>query len=102
MKPLFDYLKKLSNPHLMCLPNNMCDLIAYSCNIRVHWGSHGYPFSKVAHIIPVITKTISTIHQEFGVTHLLLDLNYASPEQLRLNKQPVWSSSTLALFELGD
>lgn len=102
LQGLFACVKKLRRPYLMCVPNSMCDLIAYHCRVRVHWGSHGYPFAKVAHILPVLLKSIPNIGQEFGVTHLLLDCDYTNPRQLNLEKEPVWVSSNLALYALDD
>ena len=100
LQPLFAHLRKLDRPLTMCIPNTYCDLVAYHGRVPVLWGGHGSPTRPLEMILPVLSRPLEEICEEYPVTHLLLDTNYTQPQQLGLPDQPAFQHGPLKLFQL--
>jgi len=100
LQPLFAHLRKIDRPLVMCIPNTYCDLVAYHCRIPVLWGGHGFPTRPLEMILPVLSRPLEEMFREYPLTHLLLDTNYAQPQQLGLPTGPAFQHGSLQLFHL--
>jgi hypothetical protein len=53
--------------------------------VPTYWGTHSHCFDeKLADFFPVLRRRIEDYVREDGLTHLLLDTVYASPQELSL------------------
>lgn len=98
---LFRYLQTLNDPLIMCIPLNYCDLIAFHCRKRVLWGGHTSPTSNLQSVLPVFSKSLSEIINEWSVTHLLVDRIYCEPEIFNINAEVVWEKDSLVIYEFN-
>ncbi len=82
---LLDILRATPNCRVMCLPTHLCDLVAYRARVPTYWGTHSHCFDeKLADFFPVLRKPLAEYAQADGLTHLLLDRDYASATELGL------------------
>ena len=80
-------LKNIPDARILTLPLNLADITAYMIRKPVCWGTHGYGFAAVADILPVLRKPLSTLANQYNLTHLLLDECYATAEELHISPQ---------------
>lgn len=101
LHPLQDFLRSLDDPLLLALPTHYCDLLAYTCRIRVLWGGHGSPVERITELIPVLTAPLPEICRRRGVTHILIDRRYVDPAELRLPYRVVWQEGPRLVYAVG-
>ena len=101
LKTVAESLRALPNPRVMCLSTHMADLLAYHSRVPVFWGTHGYGFKRVEPFFPVIRRPIQEFVQTHGLTHLVLDGEYARPQELQLDDiaREILQSGRYHLFE---
>jgi hypothetical protein len=86
LSAVLQLLKTKREIRLLCLPTHLCDLIAYNARIPVYWGTHSDCFDRrLAAFFPVMQQHIADYVRDGGLTHLLLDTRYATPEELGLD-----------------
>lgn len=68
-----------------CIPCDLADTIAYHCHRSVLWGTHSYGFRQAEPFYPVLRKPLEFFISKYGVSHLIIDSSYISPETLRLS-----------------
>jgi hypothetical protein len=86
LQEVIDRLRSIDAVRLMCLPVHLCDLVAYLARVPVYWGTHSHVFDeRLAAFFPVLRHPIEYYVKAEGLTHLLLDRNYVTPEEIRLD-----------------
>ncbi|WP_264856150.1 hypothetical protein [Coxiella burnetii] len=84
MHSIVSLINQLDQPRIYCLPYHLADFVAYHTRKQVLWGTHGYGFSKIGHLFPVLTKPIIDVIKQHSITHLLIDKRYCHPNVLNL------------------
>ncbi|MFW6133970.1 MAG: hypothetical protein ACOC5R_00165 [Elusimicrobiota bacterium] len=69
-------VKEKEKVRIVCIPNHLCETLAYKCRVQVLWGGHTYPFKFIDLILPVWTKTLTELKKKYNLTHLVLDKKY--------------------------
>jgi hypothetical protein len=83
-----------------CIPCGMADAIAYYCRRSVLWGTHSYGFRQAEPFFPVLRKPLEFFIAEYGISHLVIDSDYVSPETLRLSPaNRVFVASTYEIYQ---
>jgi len=100
---LLDLLRNAPGCRVMCLPTHLCDLVAYRARIPTYWGTHSHCFDeKLADFFPVLRKPLAEYARADGLTHLLLDRNYAAAAELGLDKESlVAQAGSYDLYAIG-
>lgn len=87
MIEMFAYLRKLKyKPKLLCIPHQITTSTIYHTNCPVLVNADYKNINKISDIYPFIKKPIPEIMKSYGLTHILLNLDYASVKEMRLKK----------------
>jgi hypothetical protein len=99
---LFAHVRSMREDALFfCLPANLYDKLVHYTRRSVVWGGHGGPVMPILDQTPVLNQRVEEIAAKYGATHLILDLNYATPERLSLAAPQVWENQRYAIYDLG-
>lgn len=98
-----DFIKSLSKPVIMCVPNHYCDMIAYFCRTKVLFGGHSSPADGMLPILPVIREPLEDIVKKWGISHILIDKKYASLTDLKsqVKTKSVWNKNEIEIFQVS-
>lgn len=100
---IFDRLKAVDGARIMCLPLHLCDLAAYHTRRPVLWGTHGLGFKEAEPLFPVMLRPIDDFVRNYQLTHLVLDEDYVSSEELRLHGvRRIVREANYSLWAFGD
>ncbi len=101
LERLLDRVAADDAARVMALPVHLCDLVAYRTRRPVYWGTHSDVFDdRLEAFFPVLKHDLSHYVRD-GVTRLLLDTGYSTPEELRLSESAlIDSSGYYALYDL--
>ena len=82
---LLDRLAGDAQARILALPVQLCDLVAFATRRPVYWGTHAQVFdARLEEFFPVLRRRLEDYAAEAGLTRLLLDTRYATPEELGL------------------
>ena len=85
-KQIIDFLlNEKETGVIACIPCDMADSIAYHCRRSVLWGTHNYSLRQAEPFFPVLRKPLEFFISKYGLSRLIIDSNYVSPESLRLS-----------------
>ncbi|MDE5453014.1 hypothetical protein GWE18_09090 [Bradyrhizobium sp. CSA112] len=82
---LLQFIEAQPAPRIMVFPYHLADELAYRSKAQVLWGTHGYDFERVEPFFPVLQFPLSSLVNAFGLSHVVLDTNFAAPEELHLD-----------------
>ncbi len=96
-------LEQAPNARIMCLPVYICDLVAYASRTPVYWGTHSHVFdARLERFFPVLRQPLEHYVSDGGLTHLLLDIRYATPQELGLPQEDrIDAAGNYALYRLS-
>ncbi len=69
---------------LLCLPSVYADYACYHGGKSVLWGSHCGNLRRLEALIPVISRPVPELLDEYGVSYVLLDEVFVRPEEIGL------------------
>lgn len=82
---LLERLAGDAEARILALPVQLCDFVAHATRRPVYWGTHAQVFdSRLEEFFPVLRRRLEDYAAEAGLTRLLLDTRYATPEELGL------------------
>lgn len=79
------FLKADPRERVATIPCHPCDPLAYLAGKRVLWGAHSSGYDKLESWFPVIRQRVPDFLDANGVSLLLVDSQYVSPDDLRIN-----------------
>lgn len=90
MKDMFVYLKSLkSKPRLLCIPHQITTSTIYHTGCAVFVNANYAGIEKISDIYPFIKKPIEQIMKEYNLDAILLNEDYSTIKDLRLEKYKV-------------
>ena len=84
LKQVAAFLKAQPTGTVLCMPLMYCDYLIYASGQRVLWGVRSGGFKIIEPFYYVLRRPIEHFIDTYGVTYMVLDLNYCQPEQLRI------------------
>jgi hypothetical protein len=84
LSELLQFIETQAAPRIMVFPYHLADELAYRSKAQVLWGTHGYGFKQVEPFFPVLRDPLATVVDAFTITHVILDANFVTPEELSL------------------
>ena len=100
MKDLFQFIRSLDNPLILCLPSNYNDLIVYYCRQRVLWGTHTSPTESFQPVLPVLMMSVEDLCAKYDVSHLFIEKKYTSSTRLGIVFSIVWEDENYAIYKV--
>lgn len=83
----FNYLEKLPENNILCIPLKLSDAAAYFTRKKILWGGHSYGFKKLEEFFPIIRGKIEDIIVKYDINFILLDIKYLSIHELIKDKK---------------
>lgn len=85
MIEMFSYLRKLkTKPKLLCIPHQITTSTIFHTGCQVFVNADYKNIEKISDVYPYIRKPIPQVMKDHGLSHILLNLEYASVKELRL------------------
>ncbi len=81
----FVQLRNCVNARILTLPLQLSEMTAYVVRRPVLWGGHGYGFTNIELLYPILRQPIEWFSHRYCLTHLLLDERYVAAEILGLS-----------------
>lgn len=102
LREAFAAIKERDFDYILCLDYFPSDSLVYHCRRHVLWGTHGYGFNTdVVNFYPVLRQPLEFLMRKYGIKYLLLDQQFARPEDLRLShEQLVWRGRRYGIYDL--
>lgn len=102
MKKMFSYIKSLkTKPRLLCIPHQITTNTIYHTGCQVYVNASYATINKISDIYPYIRKPIRNIMKEHGLDYILLNKDYASVFDLKIdNSKKIHEEGKFLLLKL--
>ncbi|WP_147818774.1 hypothetical protein [Salidesulfovibrio onnuriiensis] len=99
---IVEAVKGLEGARVMALPSSYSDYLAYTTRKAIFQGGHSSGVDRIEPWFPVFLERVETLAARHGLTHLVLDRDYASLEELGLEGlQRLVRSGPFELYAFG-
>lgn len=97
------YLKRNDVKLVLCVPDSIGDAIGYYARCKVLRGTHNYPFAMVKPFFPMRKLPLDYLVKGYGISHVVISLDYVCPDILELNADSkVQSSGKYEIYDVGN
>lgn len=102
MGRIFAYINKLKiKPRILCIPHQITTLILYNTKAKILVDIQAGTLQKIEDVFPILKKSVKEIAKKYSLNILILKKDYASMEELKLDKkQLLFESDDTQVFKI--
>jgi len=101
MESMFSYLKSLKvKPRLLCIPHQITTNTIYHTDCPVFVNANYTTINKISEVYPYLRKPIRKIMEKYDLDMILLNEEYAQPEDLKIRYKIVKKIENFLLIKL--
>jgi len=98
---VFDHIKSLEGKSLVCIPTHISNAAVFYTGKKVLWGGHSI-VSSLEGFFPVIMHPLEYYIKKYGISYVVLDTSYISPEKIKLSSyRLLFNSGRYNIYETG-